>query len=49
MIVVWVLGLDVGVMFGFLNKIVDDEFFGGIMLWLNFLCNFGYVDEIVLF
>lgn len=49
MIVVCVLGLDVGVMLGFFNEIVDQEFFSENGWKLNFFCNFGYVDEIVLF
>lgn len=44
MLVVCVVGLDVGVMFGFDNMKVDEEFFYGILFKLNFLVNFGYVD-----
>jgi 3-hydroxypropanoate dehydrogenase len=43
------LGLDIGAMSGFSNKIVDEEFFAGTTLKSNFLCNIGYADETALF
>ena len=43
------LGLDVGAMSGFSNKIIDQEFFAGTSLKSNFLCNIGYADETALF
>ncbi|WP_420333050.1 malonic semialdehyde reductase [Roseibium sp.] len=49
MIAARALGLDVGAMSGFSNKIVDEEFFAGTTLRSNFLCNFGYADETALF
>ncbi|MEP3048934.1 MAG: malonic semialdehyde reductase [Roseibium sp.] len=49
MIAARALGLDVGAMSGFSNKIVDEEFFAGTTLKSNFLCNFGYADETALF
>lgn len=49
MIAARALGLDVGAMSGFSNAIVDEEFFAGTPLKSNFLCNFGYADETVLF
>ncbi|MEM9633421.1 MAG: malonic semialdehyde reductase [Pseudomonadota bacterium] len=49
MIAARALGLDVGAMSGFSNKIVDEEFFGGTTLKSNFLCNLGYADETALF
>lgn len=49
MIAARALGLDVGAMSGFSNKIVDEEFFSGTTLRSNFLCNFGYADETALF
>lgn len=49
MIAARALGLDVGAMSGFSNKIVDEEFFAGTTLRSNFLCNFGYADESALF
>jgi len=49
MIAARALGLDVGAMSGFSNKIVDEEFFAGTTLKSNFLCNLGYADENALF
>ena len=49
MIAARALGLDVGAMSGFSNKIVDEEFFAGTTLRSNFLCNLGYADESALF
>lgn len=49
MIAARALGLDVGAMSGFDNKIVDAEFFAGTSLRSNFLCNVGYADEVALF
>lgn len=49
MIAARALGLDVGAMSGFSNKIVDEEFFKGTTLRSNFLCNLGYADETALF
>ncbi|MGV6802924.1 MAG: malonic semialdehyde reductase [Ruegeria sp.] len=49
MIAARAVGLDVGAMSGFSNKIVDDEFFAGTTLRSNFLCNLGYADETGLF
>jgi 3-hydroxypropanoate dehydrogenase len=49
MIAARALGLDVGAMSGFSNKIVDEEFFAGTTLKSNFLCNIGYADETALF
>ncbi len=49
MIAARAVGLDVGAMSGFSNKIVDDEFFAGTTLRSNFLCNLGYADETALF
>ncbi len=49
MIAARALGLDVGAMSGFSNKIVDQEFFSGTTLRSNFLCNLGYADESALF
>lgn len=49
MIAARALGLDVGAMSGFSNKIVDEEFFAGTSLKSNFLCNIGYADETALF
>jgi 3-hydroxypropanoate dehydrogenase len=49
MIATRAVGLDVGAMSGFLNKIVDEEFFAGTPLESNFLCNIGYADETALF
>lgn len=43
------IGLDVGAMSGFSNKIVDEEFFAGTSLRSNFLCNIGVADESALF
>ena len=45
MIAARAVGLDVGAMSGFSNKIVDEEFFAGTTLKSNFLCNLGYADE----
>jgi len=49
MIAARAMGLDVGAMSGFSNKIVDEEFFAGTTLKSNFLCNLGYADETALF
>lgn len=49
MIAARAVGLDVGAMSGFSNKIVDEEFFAGTTLRSNFLCNLGYADESALF
>lgn len=49
MIAARAVGLDVGAMSGFSNKIVDEEFFSGTTLRSNFLCNLGYADETGLF
>ena len=49
MIAARAVGLDVGAMSGFSNKIVDEEFFAGTSLKSNFLCNIGYADEAALF
>ena len=49
MIAARALGLDVGALSGFSNKIVDQEFFAGTTLKSNFLCNIGYADENALF
>lgn len=49
MIAARAVGLDVGAMSGFSNKIVDEEFFEGTPLKSNFLCNIGYADETALF
>lgn len=49
MIAARAVGLDVGAMSGFSNKIVDEEFFAGTTLRSNFLCNLGYADETALF
>ncbi|WP_171614797.1 malonic semialdehyde reductase [Ruegeria sp. HKCCD6428] len=49
MIAARAVGLDVGAMSGFSNKIVDEEFFAGTTLKSNFLCNLGYADETGLF
>ena len=49
MIAARAVGLDVGAMSGFSNKIVDEEFFAGTTLKSNFLCNIGYADETALF
>ena len=49
MIAARAVGLDVGAMSGFSNKIVDEEFFAGTSLKSNFLCNIGYADETALF
>lgn len=43
------LGLDVGAMSGFSNKIVDQEFFADNGWRSNFLCNIGYADETAIF
>lgn len=43
------LGLDTGPMSGFVNKVVDEEFFAGTSLRSNFICNLGYADETALF
>lgn len=49
MIAARAVGLDVGAMSGFSNKVVDEEFFAGTSLRSNFLCNLGYADESALF
>lgn len=49
MIAARALGLDIGAMSGFSNKIVDEEFFQGTSVKSNFLCNIGYADETALF
>ena len=49
MIAARALGLDVGAMSGFSNKIVDEEFFAENGWKSNFLCNVGYADETALF
>ena len=49
MIAARAVGLDVGAMSGFSNKIVDEEFFADTSLKSNFLCNIGYADETALF
>jgi len=49
MIAARAIGLDVGAMSGFSNKIVDEEFFVGTSLRSNFLCNIGVADETALF
>lgn len=49
MIAARALGLDIGAMSGFSNKIIDEEFFSGTTIKSNFLCNIGYADETALF
>lgn len=49
MIAARAIGLDVGAMSGFSNKIVDEEFFSENGWKSNFLCNIGYADETALF
>ena len=49
MIAARAIGLDIGAMSGFSNKIVDEEFFADTTLKSNFLCNIGYADEAALF
>lgn len=49
MIAARAMGLDVGAMSGFSNKIVDKEFFSESGWKSNFLCNVGYADETALF
>jgi 3-hydroxypropanoate dehydrogenase len=49
MIAARAIGLDVGAMSGFSNKIVDEEFFSDNGWKSNFLCNIGYADETALF
>lgn len=49
MIAARALGLDIGAMSGFSNKIIDEEFFSGTTVKSNFLCNIGYADETALF
>ncbi|MGI9389073.1 MAG: malonic semialdehyde reductase [Boseongicola sp.] len=49
MIAARAVGLDVGAMSGFSNKVVDQEFFADTSLRSNFLCNLGYADENALF
>lgn len=49
MIAARALGLDIGAMSGFSNKIIDEEFFKDTTIKSNFLCNIGYADETALF
>lgn len=49
MIAARAMGLDVGAMSGFSNKMVDEEFFAESGWKSNFLCNIGYADETALF
>jgi 3-hydroxypropanoate dehydrogenase len=49
MIAARALGLDIGAMSGFSNKIIDEEFYAGTTVKSNFLCNIGYADETALF
>lgn len=49
MIAARAIGLDIGPISGFSNKIVDEEFFAGTSVVSNFLCNLGYADETALF
>lgn len=49
MIAARAIGLDVGAMSGFSNKVVDKEFYSGTTLKSNFLCNIGVADETALF
>ena len=49
MIAARAIGLDVGAMSGFSNRMVDEAFFAGTTLKSNFLCNIGYADETALF
>ena len=49
MIAARAVGLDVGPMSGFSNKIVDEEFFAGSSVRSNFLCNIGYADVSAIF
>lgn len=49
MIAARAIGLDVGAMSGFSNKIVDEEFFAGTSLRSNFLLNIGVADVEALF
>ena len=49
MIAARAMGLDVGAMSGFSNRIVDEEFFAENGWKSNFLCNLGYADETALF
>lgn len=49
MIAARAIGLDVGALSGFSNKIIDEEFFAGTHLRSNFLCNIGVADETALF
>lgn len=49
MIAARAMGLDVGAMSGFSNKIVDEEFFAENGWKSNFLCNIGHADETALF
>lgn len=49
MIAARAIGLDIGAMSGFSNKVVDEEFFAGTNLKSNFLINMGYADETALF
>lgn len=48
-LVVCVLGLDVGLMFGFDLVKVDEVFFKGMFIKLNFFVNLGYGDLLGLF
>ncbi|MDA0240871.1 MAG: nitroreductase family protein, partial [Proteobacteria bacterium] len=43
------LGLDCGPMSGFDNAKVDAEFFGGMTIRSNFICNIGYGDPETIF
>ncbi|WP_082633105.1 malonic semialdehyde reductase [Lacimicrobium alkaliphilum] len=49
MIAARALGLDVGPMSGFNNKICDETFFAGTSIRSNFLCSLGYGDTDKLF
>ena len=49
MIAARALGLDVGAISGFDNKIVDELFFKNTTVKSNFLCNIGYADEEAIF
>ena len=45
MIAARALGFDVGPISGFINEVVDEEFFKNTTIKSNFLCNIGYGDE----
>ena len=49
MIAARALGLDIGAMSGFSNKVIDEEVFKDTSIKSNFLCNIGYADETALF